>query len=269
VLVIRHRDSIEPENRDEMSMLSSWTSKVVLESVAHFAMINDFEAVIKGLVKDERALGRCFGYTEIVAGTENLLGNSPKKTCSAWLQNIDTKEFELLRETSFFETKRKEPELKPIFEKLAADSTSLPPPGMFDSDNSKHSDIEISSLIDIPLWNNAGWTGVGYSWEEYSGKPPIMLILFTNKDAGMKIFEQWKHRIGDRDENDLLRISIITGVKKKNPAHYNVVLGSNWFLKPRKTLFMALSIRFLLLSVLRLNSFRSEISPRRVSDSLK
>lgn len=227
VLVVRHREVIEPHNKNEMISLSSWTSQIVLESVTQIAIFEDIEKFMEGLAKEEQALGRCFGYSDIVGGTENLLGKFPKKTCYAWFKGVDGKELELKREISFYDSKRKKPEFKPISEKLAANNT-LPPPSMiFDPNNSKHSAIDISSLIDVSLWDDADWNGVGYAMAQDFSIPPVLMLLFRNRAAGMRIFEQWKNRIGDKDKHELLRISIITGVKKKNPAHYNVVIGSN------------------------------------------
>jgi hypothetical protein len=65
-------------------------------------------------------------------------------------------------------------------------------------------------LFDMPLWGKAGWKGIGYIEHPDISVPPLMALLFEDKDAGAKIFKGWRAEIGARDEASKLRITIIT-----------------------------------------------------------
>ena len=58
--------------------------------------------------------------------------------------------------------------------------------------------------------------------------PPILAIAFENGEAGQAIFRLWKERWGERDDSNELRVAIVTGLSKENPAEYAVVVGPNF-----------------------------------------
>lgn len=88
-----------------------------------------------------------------------------------------------------------------------------------------HRDIQVRSVIDYNLWNAAGWTGTLYA--NYGPKvPPIVGLMFANREAGRQIFERWRERFGNIDRDDEIYLSIVKGVSEANPAHYNVLVTS-------------------------------------------
>src|ERR1035438_2119962 len=62
-----------------------------------------------------------------------------------------------------------------------------------------------------------------------------MALFFTDKDAGAKIFAGWRRELGPKDETHKLRIAIVTGIDRENPAHYRLIIGPNieWEAQPR------------------------------------
>ena len=58
-----------------------------------------------------------------------------------------------------------------------------------------------------------------------SDAPPVLGIGFEDGEAGEAIFRGWKNKWGDKDDNEVLRLAIITGVSKRNPAEYAVIVG--------------------------------------------
>ena len=54
-----------------------------------------------------------------------------------------------------------------------------------------------------------------------------MGLGFENGAAGRQIFEAWRKKLGHSDEENRIRISIITGIDRDHPFAYWVVVGSN------------------------------------------
>src|SRR6185437_3870407 len=82
-------------------------------------------------------------------------------------------------------------------------------------------------LIDIPLWDKAGWQGVGYIEHPDARVPPLLALLFDEKEAGIRIFKGWRRELGAKDVENKLRIAIITGIDRKHPAYYRLIVGPN------------------------------------------
>lgn len=88
-----------------------------------------------------------------------------------------------------------------------------------------NSDFLVQSFIDIALWDRAGWRGVAWMWPPNS--PPGMGLLFGDHGAGTEIFLGWKQRLGDHDNRELLRVSVIEGAIPGADPGYNVRIGTN------------------------------------------
>jgi hypothetical protein len=57
--------------------------------------------------------------------------------------------------------------------------------------------------------------------------PPLLALLFEEKEAGIRIFKGWRRELGARDVENKLRIAIITGIDRKHPAYYRLIVGPN------------------------------------------
>jgi hypothetical protein len=88
-----------------------------------------------------------------------------------------------------------------------------------------HRDLSVRSIIDVHLWNRAGWTGTAFlDWGP--PYPPAIALLFTDGDASRKIFERWHERFGRVDKQDDIYIAIVRSISTENPAHYRVLITS-------------------------------------------
>ena len=56
--------------------------------------------------------------------------------------------------------------------------------------------------------------------------PPVIALLFTDADAGRKIFERWYERFGPIDEQEEIYVAIVRGISADKPAHYSVLITS-------------------------------------------
>lgn len=110
----------------------------------------------------------------------------------------------------------------------------------------KYTDRRVVSPIDIPLWDRANWLCVCYR-----DSPPVLGIIFEDSHAGQAIFRSWIKKGGDEDKNNSLRVTIVTGLSKKNPGEYAIDLGPNvpeingqekkWFTSVSRTCRMTLT----------------------------
>jgi hypothetical protein len=80
--------------------------------------------------------------------------------------------------------------------------------------------------IDIPLWNKAEWRGTAFLVMPES--LPILGLAFTNRDAALRIFRDWRNRYGDAETHEELRIAIIEGEIPGEDAGYTVHVGLNF-----------------------------------------
>lgn len=82
------------------------------------------------------------------------------------------------------------------------------------------------SIINIPLWDKAQWSGMMYAYSPCP-VPPIMGFVFKVEKIGEQIFEQWLQEIGATDKENIIKISIIKGVSADNPYMYRIAVSYN------------------------------------------
>lgn len=85
-----------------------------------------------------------------------------------------------------------------------------------------HEHIQSSDVIYIPLWDKAGWRGLTVISDEKYEYPPVVGLLFDNKE-GIDIFRKWKKEI----KAEKITLGIITGINKTNPYWYRVIIGED------------------------------------------
>lgn len=88
-----------------------------------------------------------------------------------------------------------------------------------------HRELTVTSLIQGSLWDQAGWNAVGFITSE--GEAPILMFGFKQAAVGEKIFSNLAKTVGEKDPSNTLRIVLIRGITKHNPAHYRVVVTNN------------------------------------------
>lgn len=139
----------------------------------------------------------------------NLLSSKPKFFLSDW-KNEDTKHYRLNRKSSPILIDNKENESNK---------------GSFDYDKITHSKIRSETIIDIHLWDEARWRGVGFL--SMQGIPFGIFLAFENAQAGEKIFKNWIQKFGDTDSEEKISITIIKGINKNNPFWYKVLISKS------------------------------------------
>jgi hypothetical protein len=88
-----------------------------------------------------------------------------------------------------------------------------------------HRAFDVRSVIDVHLWDRAGWSGTAFA--DYGRQiPPMVALLFKDGDAARKIFERWRDRFGTIDRKDEIFIAIVRRFSVAKPAHYRVLITS-------------------------------------------
>ncbi|AUL95840.1 hypothetical protein CGI03_23270 [Vibrio parahaemolyticus] len=109
----------------------------------------------------------------------------------------------------------------------------------------------ISTIIDLDLWNQAGWKAMSTIIDPSFQSPPVLGFVFNDNQVGEKIFHRLKKQFGYSDHKNEIRVSIIHGISKSRPQDYKVHFGSNWEsmveklkaagLEPDESMIMSLS----------------------------
>jgi len=200
--------------------------ELVVSCICHSFVIDDPDSFIARLFGDERAVERAIHFTSSFVVLGNVLGDSPRTSIADWIQD-DARETPLSRNTEWdaHERRRTEPASPP--DDGQACGQGLPPQGVRDPERIKHSEMRTVSLIREPLWNRAKWAGMAVIVFPEPESPPIMLPMFRDAKAAREIFVQLRADIGERDEQDQLRVSIVRGIRRDNPHAYRVIFGSS------------------------------------------
>lgn len=110
----------------------------------------------------------------------------------------------------------REKELKKLCNRLKGIKNTIKPPLGNEEEvvlqQKERKNMFITSMIDLKTWDKAKWCGVTYMFDYENEAPPIMALLYKNKDSATKIFKDWKKLCGDNIFSDI-DISII---EKKN-----------------------------------------------------
>jgi tetratricopeptide (TPR) repeat protein len=217
--------SLSPEAQGR---IKSRLMKMLAEVTGRAFLINGVERVLGKLIKQESAFDRALNFTGSFGTVGNVLGNSPKSSITAWL-HPDAHEYPLKRPVVWDADNR----VAKIAVQAAAEKSApllgqgIPPPGVFDPERVRHSDMRTVSLIREPLWNRAGWSGTVFAWEPIGSEPPVMALMFKDPDVGAQIFNHLYAEVGPDDQRDALRVSIIRGIDRHNPYSYRIVIGSS------------------------------------------
>ncbi len=225
VIDIRHPFILQRSPSQEREAFHSWLMKFILETTFRIAMGGDFKPFEAQIIEAERGLDRAINFSDPSIPIENILGEAPKFRPSDWEVLVGTERFALQRDISWNHG------IKQTIDNEESEHASFmpgkgePPDELFGIDKLKHKDRKVISLINIPLWDKAEWRGTLYM--RYPDSLPVLAIGFRNAEAGIQIFKELRSKLGQIDAKETLRVSIITGIDKKHPFSYRVVISSN------------------------------------------
>jgi hypothetical protein len=202
--------------------------KQLLPSIISRLVVFEFSKdAMEDLITEEAALGRTFAFCNSIFFPALVLGDN--FGLSAYERDSEAtceSEYTLIRSVpvifepfSISSADEEDDKNKPI-------SIHFGPMPDFDWDNVSHQQMKVISIINLSLWEEAKWLGIGVIAPPIFGCPPMFGLAFVNFVAGEKILKDWISRIGYYDKDDLIQIGIIKGIDKKNPYHYRVIITS-------------------------------------------
>lgn len=206
----------------QMSAYSNWLQDAIIDALVRVVRIRDVEKWMEQIAGEEQAFSRAIALGNILTLTRNIFGYEAPLTLADWI-SPDAETYPLVRSQGWPEN-----EQKPGAKSPPKFSSKAPPTGFPDLSTLKHTDRKIASPIDMNLWDQAEWGGVGFEYYEGHPVPPAAMLLFKNEAAARAIFEGWRARFGRSDDRDILRVAIVTGLNKIAPASYGVVIGVNF-----------------------------------------
>ena len=162
-LVVLHPVSA-PEMTPENRMANrDGLMEIIARFISQIAVIEDWEKYFEKIAGEERGFARALVYSETSLAQENLFGNKPKVLIGDWKPEGEAKRYPLTRSVVWTEGI----ELKQIPLPNGDQRDDTPDKGeaekraqfMRSMETGKHSQRQIVSLIDVPLWDRASWRG--------------------------------------------------------------------------------------------------------------
>ena len=190
VIEVRH----QKENIAAAEITSDLKDKLlelISNITAYIAMPRDESGKqLVELIRDEGAFGRALLISGVSTTTHNVLGEKPKIHISDWSSGErQDKKFPLMRQQAWNQGRGIDQQTG---EKVRpTPGTGDAPRELFDVERLKHRDRKVFSLININLWNKAGWSGTGFAEFADPDEPPYLALLFENRDAAEGIFRGW------------------------------------------------------------------------------
>jgi len=175
-----------------------------------------FDRVESGLeqLNQDSAFSRALSYSPTVFAVKSSL-DIKKYLLTEWTLE-EEQSYPLSRSTVWYEPKNQgKPKAK--IPKISTNTT--PKEWGYVPHRKRH----IPDIIDIKLWNRAGWTGTFFLSHAADELPPLLGLVFRDAAAGRLIFQSWRQKLGQVDMNEIIRVAIIEGL---DDAHsYSVHIG--------------------------------------------
>ena len=174
------------------------------------------EASLKTLFEDEESMARSSIYVDICSSFRYLFKGWPVGDENFFSKTKDATEYPLVRDQHW--NTRTSPVNDSHAESPEVEAMEL-------GDELIHDQVTFQTNIDYNAFNEAQWLGLAFG---LPSAPKLLLgLIFKNQKAAQKIMSGWLNKFGNSDDQNKLAITIVTGVSKKNPSHYRVVLGSS------------------------------------------
>lgn len=178
--------------------------------------VPDLEATLAQLFESEAVLDRIVMIVTVGNSRQRLFKHS-FSTITEWSDMANTE----------FSLELTRPVIKRVLIKARNDENAkIDADALISPDSlSDHRQLGVRSVIDVHLWDQAGWRGVVVADFAHDA-PPALALMFTDEGTARKIFTRWRERIGSVDRNDEIYLAVIQGISREHPAHYRLLITS-------------------------------------------
>ncbi|MGE6812144.1 MULTISPECIES: hypothetical protein [unclassified Pseudoalteromonas] len=218
VLIECSNFEVKTIDRKVQQVVQNWCLKFVFELLSKAFIIKDIESTLEQLFNGDQILDRASSFGSCFAGTYNVLGEDAVSNLKSYFSATELKYYPLTRSKSWDHDMAKSKEEATVQFGNTKDCK-------FDHEKISHEDMQMQGLIKPRLWDDAKWSGVGFTIYD-NGKVGLDL-LFKNELAGKRIFQNLVKKVGKHDKENRIKISIITKFSKNNPHFYKVIIGEN------------------------------------------
>lgn len=224
VVKILYKEDFNLDSSAKLKNFRDLTYEFIASILPKIAVFDNIETYFQRLAEEENVFDRSLIFSDIVTVSNNVFGSLEWMDLHYWSNSIEAEAYPVNRAEKWQPSKKKpKEELKQPLKRGEGE----PPEDVLNQENLKHGDRNILSIIDIPAWNQAKWSGSFFMVYPEGQFPPCLGLLFKDERAARKIFEAWLEDIGQKDMREQIRISLLTGVDSKNPSYYRVHIGSN------------------------------------------
>jgi hypothetical protein len=207
-----------PEGEADRTGFDEWLRDLIGETIVRALFIRSPEQWLQEIAGTEEGFSRAISLGNVPVLASSVFGDKPLHRLEYWMCDKAT-DYPLLRMepwTPKVEVEEETPGPTPAAD--GRDAVSDVPFPLKD-----HSQVKVASIIDLPLWDRAGWSGTGMAM--IGDQPPILALCFRDMAAGARIFEGWRARFGQVDQDETIRIAIIQGLTYTDPTGYAVTVG--------------------------------------------
>ncbi|PLK22350.1 hypothetical protein C0V72_15400 [Porphyrobacter sp. TH134] len=216
---VSYSPAFRQDSAEKMQTYRDWLHVAIVEIVCHFAIVRDVEKWLTKIADSERGFSRALLFSDMLTANCNVFGNKPPIRISDHFKT-DAREFAPLRTAPLIIRETAEPEIETSPKYGEGD----PPDDFAKPEEMKHTDRTVLSPIQMDLWNKAGWYGTAFMIHpQWPG--PLLALHFRDADAARRIFEDWRERWGRVGSDENVRLSIVTGVSKREPFAYSMHVG--------------------------------------------
>lgn len=179
-------------------------------------LVKDMSGSLSRLFKADSALDRAAMIGSVGLARQRIFKGVAR--LSAW-DKQSPKRYEIRADRPHIERQR-----------MASDTDTPLPEDAASEPNGKptvndHRRMVVRSVIDTHLWDRAGWAGAAYA--DFGPRvPPVLALMFRDRDSAAKIFERWRERFGQFDKEDEIYLGIVRKFSAQHPAHYGIVITS-------------------------------------------
>jgi len=202
---------------EEQSKVKESLFQFIVQIVAHTFPFPGFEEAFRRLFFENGGFKRALSFTGSFVTLGNVLGHTPPTKIDDWIGDSE-RTYELKR------TKVWDDGLRPRQTENEEEATD---DGGYGGSDVSHESIGALSIINLRLWDEAGWRGTMFGYDVVGRTLPLLALGFDNAAAAEEIFAGWRERFGKEDPDNAIRVVIVQGISSANPAAYRVGIYAN------------------------------------------
>jgi hypothetical protein len=208
-------------DQNKQKIVFEWFVQFIIECLFKVFHVPDWEKFVEASVISDQSIMRSVAFSTCFGAIYNVMGRDAHKHILNTLNGNKGTRFELVRK---FPWDQDSPKVAPnkTEKNQIEDHKKIPDFGNLESIS--HDQIDIKTLIKPELWDEASWYGLAFMC--FANNPPFIFLIFKKKE-GIHVFMDLYQQLGQVDNLERLRFSIIRGVSKNEPYNYRVLLTEN------------------------------------------